>query len=122
MWEVVAAPRPARRKGEAVLELDIHLGGGKSRGKVFVKTRSTFRNAETSGNGFDVELIGRKTPAVFTGALIHGDGTMLDSFGHPFDCRREVAGGCGEWKDNGVGMVVLSTVSFGNALKIIDVR
>jgi hypothetical protein len=122
MWEVTSAPRPAHRKGEAVLELDIRLGGGKSRGKVFVKTRSTFGRLETNAHGFEVELAGRKTPAGLTGQLIHGDGTMFDSFTHPFDCRREVPSGCGEWKDNGVGMVVLSTVSYGNALKIIDVR
>jgi len=122
MWEVTAAPRPARRKGEAVLELDIRLGGGKSRGKVFVKTRSSFGHLETNSHGFDAELTGRKTPAVFTGQLIHGDGKWFDAFSHPFDCRREVPGGCGEWQDNGVGLVVLSTVSFGNALKIVDVR
>ena len=122
MWEVTSSPRPAHRKGAPVLELDVRLGGGKLRGKVFVKTYSPFGRLETSSNGFDAELSGRKTPAVFRGTLIRNDGRMLGSFTQPYECRREVPNGCGDWKDNGVGMVALSTVSFANALKIVDVR
>lgn len=122
MWEVTSSPRPAHRKGAPVLELDIRLGGGKLRGKVFVKTWSPFGRLETSSHGFEAELSGRKTPAVLTGELIRKDGRSLGAFTPPYECRREVPKGCGDWKDNGVGMVALSTVSFANALKIVDVR
>jgi hypothetical protein len=125
MWRVISAAHQVKRKGGQYLELEIQLGGGKTTAKVLFGTRDAFGRPGTEANSFEVELSTKKV------AVASLEGTALKSDGHlfgglsdrrPFECNREVQGGCGDWTDQGVSYFALSSVSYGNALKIVDAR
>ena len=125
MWKVTSPARQVKRKGgEVFLEVGIQLGGGKTVGKIFFTTHDSFglsRSLKTGAHDFVVELATKqRVPPGIRGEALNKDGRMLGAFDPPFECRREIPNGCGEWTDKGVAFVALSTVSFGNALKLID--
>lgn len=112
---MTSAARPVTRKGLPVQEMSIQLGGGKTTGKIFFATRDSF-GLKTKGHGFEAELATKKQVlGRVQGVAFQKNGRMfsigLDNYEHPFDCKREVPKGCGEWTDNGVAYVALSTAT-----------